>query len=198
MVHLFAALLPSLVAGIVLVAQPSTVASRLLRALAVISTLAVALFVLLPSSVAAVGLPALVVAAVAAITPAAIERVFLGDWRPSHTALAQAVAAHQFVDGIQMGALAASLPWTTWMFVGLHGLPLVAMAVATAKREHGRAHAAKLWLGLLFATGLGWWTSTQPGAQQVAAEFEAWLKAIVAGLVLHVIAHHGWSFKAAT
>lgn len=142
---------------------------------------------LLPASAAAAGGWALLVFLAALVAPAMLERVLRGRGHAVTSALGLVgVLLHQALDGVEVGMLWDSPAGPGVAFgVAAHGVPLVAVVVQPF--AHRRAIALSVGAALLLATGLGA-LAGQAGAGSLP-DTAAWLPALVAGLLLHVIWH---------
>ena len=180
--------LPALVvlAGCLIAALPHRAPALLppLRTAAVVSALVVVFFGLLPESIDALGPAALVVAALGFALPVAMERL-RGVEAGGRWALA-ALAAHQVVDGAQVAWLGPEIGLAGALGVSLHGAALSAAAVIAAGQDPARARRAALIL--VAATLLGGMVGAAVAASPVAAA-EAWLRAVISGLLLHALLH---------
>ncbi|MEZ4322384.1 MAG: hypothetical protein R3F61_33230 [Myxococcota bacterium] len=152
--------------------------------LAVGSAVAVVALDLLPSAIAALGPIALVVMGVAFVAPWLLERMLGGNGQTGSAAVVL-VAAHQFADGAQMGALGNASPGVMAV-LALHGAPLVAMAVLAAAEESRRAGGVAFVL-LVSAITAGLMLARV--AEPVLAPVEPWMQAAVGGMLLHVFTH---------
>ncbi|HZR82223.1 MAG TPA: permease [Candidatus Binatia bacterium] len=164
---------------------------------------------LLPEALFDVGLPALLVFALALAVPATLERLAHarhrrhgahhdhGQHADDHAAGLElgyaALVIHSFGDGLTVGALAdplhggdAWLPVT--LSIAAHTVPVTALfAVAFASQRGTRSAVLRAaWLGCAMAVGVLAAGAVPPA---VAGPIEPWLTAAVAGLLLHVIAH---------
>ncbi|MCB9676477.1 MAG: hypothetical protein H6737_15245 [Alphaproteobacteria bacterium] len=178
-------LLPTLLAGgLALYGRAHHAWMLPVRVVAVGSAVLVVLLELLPASVAALGIWALVVAVLAFTAPWVVERL-AGDAAQSGWAAVGVVAVHQMADGAQMGVVGTDSP-AVLAVLALHGAPLVATAVLGAA-DQGRT-AGVLALALLTA-GLTTGMALGQVAVPVLAPIEPWLQAGIGGLLLHVFGH---------
>ena len=153
-----------------------------LRAVAAGAALAVVLGALLPEAIhtGVVGVGAFLVGLLA---PVLAER--LTQARGEAGIAAVALAAHQLLDGLQLGALGNQLGPAGALALGFHGAPLVAAATLTAADHHRRA--GLLGLMLVGVTALGVLVaSAVPGPWRGE---HGWLAALVGGVLLHVVVH---------
>lgn len=179
---------PAIAAGLALLPGRRLDWSRPLHLLALASAGFIVLASLMPEAYRALGWPALAVFVLALGVPTLSERLL----RRYHatTGLAGVVlTVHQLIDGLQMGALGDSLGPAAITALGLHGAPLVFAGVVTVDLREGRPRAIPLALALIGATALGILLGgiVDPEALHPA---EPWLKAVVSGLLLHVVLHN--------
>lgn len=195
-VALLAAVVPVLM-GLVLAATPFF-HGRVVgpaRTFAVGAALAVVITTLLPGAAAHLGAWVLLLFAAGLMLPAAIERLTSRRVSSGHSTAGEelvlvGMAAHQFVDGLQIGA-AWRLdlePAAVSLAVAAHSVPLVAALLLEFSRHSGHRQAVLRGLLLAVATGAGAATGflgsdAVPGA-------EGWLPALLSGLLLHVLWHH--------
>ena len=169
---------------------------RPIRLMAGVAALGVVGFVLLPSAVAALGLGAIGLFLLAAVAPIGLERLAAGTRRSevAETVGVElgflALALHQAVDGIQIGAA-----WRVedpgamgiTVAIGLHAIPLVAgLQQGILEREGPRAgwiHAALL----LVATGVG--VALGSMGAEAFPSIEGWLPAVAGGRLVPVLGH---------
>jgi ZIP family zinc transporter len=176
-----------------------------IRTFAVVAAAAIALLHLLPESIEQVGSWALLAAALGLAAPAALERAFPAHGGHAHheraptTALAigyAAVLAHQLGEGAAVASLARTgmLTASIVLAIAAHTVPLamvVAIGVLEAKgrAEGGATRATLLALaGVAIATAGGAMLGNLVGAATLAV-IQPWILAVVAGLLLHALAH---------
>ena len=174
-----------------------------LRMFAVVAAACIAVLHLLPEAIHEVGFGALLVAAAGALGPSLLER--LAPTAHDHgadaptTALAigyGAVIVHQAGEGAALASIArgGTLSSSLVFAVAGHTVPL-AMVVAIrilelkggSPAKAGRA-AALAMAGLALATALGATLGSFVEGTRLAA-MQPWLLAVVAGLLLHALAH---------
>lgn len=176
-----------------------------IRTFAVVAAAAIALLHLLPESIEQVGPWALLAAALGLAAPAALERAFPAHGGHTHheraptTALAigyAAVLAHQLGEGAAVATLARTgmLTKAVVLAIAAHTVPLamvVAIGVLEA-RGNARGGATRATLlalaGVAGATACGALLGNLIGASTLAV-VEPWILAVVAGLLLHALAH---------
>ncbi|MBT3217853.1 MAG: hypothetical protein HN348_02070 [Proteobacteria bacterium] len=193
---LFAGALLPVAAGISFVLVPAI--SRILgpiRTFAVSAALAVAFVELVPSAARELGWPAFLVFFIALLVPHLIEIGAQGirGRLSGHLALELGYVGlfiHQGFHGLEIGA--ASLTNTgaapIVFAVAAHTVPLVAVAVLGYAQCEGQRTAIWRGLGLGLATG-GGVTVGLMGAAYELHSIEPWLRAAIAGLLLHVLSH---------
>ncbi|MCB9680422.1 MAG: permease [Alphaproteobacteria bacterium] len=168
------------------------------RSLALGAALAVVLAELLPAAADAVGPAALLLAAATMLVPVAAERA-LARWTVAGVADRAGlqarftfgylgVAVHQLVDGLQIGAGGPLLGLGVVAAIAIHGAPLVAAAVLASARAEGVRRATWRGLGLVLATGVGVVLGAVVPTEALAPA-EPWLRAVIAGLLVHVVVH---------
>lgn len=169
-------------------------AMGVLRTFAVTAVLGVVLVQLLPESVEAIGVPALVVFALALTAPFVLARLRYGPGADdSGIALDLAFygfAAHQLAEGLALGTYVgpghASHHHENLVYaIAAHTVPLTALVIASSVR--GGVKPLGRVLILLAATSLGFVGGGVAGETFAAAE--PWLAAAVAGLLCHVLVH---------
>jgi ZIP family zinc transporter len=177
---------------------PTRGAMSMVRTFAVVAAVSIALLHLLPEAIAAVGWGALAAAFLGAFGPVALERA--SGRAHAHdaptTALAMgyaAVVAHQAGEGAALASLAetGALSAAIVLAIAAHTVPLamvVGIRVIEVK-EHGHKRAVALALiGVAAATACGAGAGSLIGASRLVA-VEPWILALVAGLLLHALAH---------
>ena len=183
--------------------EPARWAMSAIRTFAVVAAVSIALLHLLPESIAAVGVGAIVAALVGALGPMALERAIPSPRNHAHeaptTALAMgyaAVVAHQAGEGAALASLAetGALSLAIVLAVAAHTVPLamvVGLRVLEVRgdRKHGEKRAIALaLLGVMAATACGAGAGTFIGRARLASA-QPWLLAVVAGLLLHALSH---------
>jgi uncharacterized protein len=175
------------------------------RTFAFVAAASVVFAQLLPESLAEIGLPALLVFAVALAIPTTLERLAhrrhgadhdRGEHADDHTAGLElgylGLLLHSFGDGIAVGALSdpatGRYPLGLTLSIAAHTVPVTALFVVTFAGHRGRRSALirAACLGGAVVAGV-----VTAGATPAWAErpFEPWVTAAVAGFLLHVIAH---------
>ena len=175
------------------------------RSFAVVAAATIALFHLLPEALSEGGWAALGAALLGLALPAGLERLLPAHGAHCHhdrvptTALAlgySAVLAHQFGEGAVVGSLARTGALQPGLVLALaaHTVPLamvVAMGILENRSVGGRQPHRDIWLGL---GGVA--TATLVGAllgntlsEGAFRELGPWLLGVVAGLLLHTLAH---------
>jgi ZIP family zinc transporter len=183
--------------------QPTRGAMSMIRTFAVVAAASIALLHLLPEAIAAAGWGALGAALLGAFGPIALERAIPSPHAHSHeaptTALAMgyaAVVAHQAGEGAALASLAetGALSAGIVLAIAAHTTPL-AMVVGIRVLEvrgHGRDGNRRAivlaLLGVMAATACGAGAASVIGAERLVAA-QPWLLALVAGLLLHALAH---------
>ena len=182
-----------------------------IRTFAVVAAASVALLHLLPEAIDAVGWLAVIAAAAGAIVPALLERLTHHEAtrEAPATALAigyAAVVAHQAGEGAALATLARTGALTVWIVLAIaaHTMPLamiVAIRVLEARGEKlgpGHTHARAIALalaGIALATILGAFAGSLVEAARLA-QYQPWILAVVAGLLLHALAHDAFGSEA--
>jgi len=179
---------PALAAGMALVPGRRLEWSTPLHLLALATAGAVVVISLMPAAYAEVGFGALVVFLGALAVPTLLERLSR-RYHPTTRFAEAGLVLHQGMDGLQLGALGASLGPAGLLALGLHGAPLVFAGVVAVDLREGRRHAWPLALGLVAATVLGILLGGAV-APETLRPAEPWLKAAVSGLLLHVVVHN--------
>ena len=190
---LVGALLPVL-AGIALALTPwfRRELLRPARLVAVIAVVAVLVFVLLPSSIAAEGWLAVLVFALALFAPLMLERLALRAGLGHGVAVELAFAIlllHQVVDGFEIGTAHAlgAAPWAITFAIGAHSVPFVAAILLGVAQRRGVRALVVRGTSLLLATGMGAVLGHRLPSH--LEEAIGWLPALVGGLLLHVVWH---------
>ncbi|MCA9607882.1 MAG: permease [Myxococcales bacterium] len=168
---------------------------------AMIAALAVVVTHLLPDALADLGLWALLIFAVSLLIPSLLENAAakLGAKHSNRWGLELGYAAllvHKLGDGLALGtystgAHAGHSHLDVFVAIAAHDVPVIAL-VAMAYHASGGVKAAILRTGgLASATIVGVFL---PGLidPEIYADYEPWVAAAVAGLLLHVVAHD-WS-----
>ena len=172
-----------------------------LSTFAMVAALAVVLAQLLPDALSAIGLWALLVFAVAVAVPSILEKAAarLGSSDAHVWGFELGYAAlvvHQVADGVGLGTYssgehAGHRHFDVLFAIAAHTVPVVALvAIAFHKRGGTRSLIGRC-TGLALATCAGVGLPMLVRAESYAA-YEPWVTAIVAGLLLHVVAHD-WS-----
>jgi uncharacterized membrane protein YraQ (UPF0718 family) len=170
---------------------------RPLWSFAFAAALCVALAELLPASASVLGGAALLLFAAGFVLPGLAERAMehrgRGTIGPQLAFLA--LASHQFVDGLAIGG-AVHLDhggFALMLAFSAHAAPMVAVAALAVARAQGIRAVGAWTLGLLAATSLGVVLSAQLSLGTWIEHAEAISKAVLAGVLLHVLSHraHG-------
>lgn len=172
------------------------------RGLALVASLGVVGWHLIPEAFEALGALAPVGIAAGALGPGLLERALRGQDPPgaekrSHAASLTityvALLLHRAGDGAAMGAAAEAASGTAALLavlaIAAHIVPVTALMILAVLAVHTRGVAALHGLGLAVSTLLG---VLAAGAALHAAPGLAhggWVEALVAGLLLHVIGH---------
>lgn len=175
-----------------------------IRTFAVVAAASIALLHLLPEAIESVGWVALLALLAGLLAPSALERLFPGrSGRHRHedaptTTLAMgyaAVLAHQLGEGAAVATLASTgaLRVSVVLAIAAHTAPLamvVAIGVLEAKGQGGRATRATLLAlgGVALATMIGAGLASYLEGSNMAS-VAPWALAVVAGLLLHALAH---------
>lgn len=188
----------------------------LTRVIALVAALLVVLVMLLPHAAQVLGPEALVGFACGALGPVAVDRGWtrLQAWRRrgagdadddahhhSH-GLGVEVAfggllLHQAVEGFELGVLGRTgiaLPLV--LAIAAHTTPLVAAAVLGFALHDGRRSANLRALALIGVSGTGVVVGSLAAAGW-PSEISAWIEAVLAGLLLHLMGHDLTERKAA-
>jgi ZIP family zinc transporter len=182
--------------------DPSRPTQPYLRTFAVVAAAAVALVHLLPEAISDIGWIAVAVAALGLIVPAVLERAIQPHHDHHHdaptTALAMgyaAVIAHQAGEGAAIATLARTGALTIGIIAAIaaHTVPLamvVAIRILEVKGERpGRKRATFFALaGVASATVAGAFAGNLVETSHLQA-YQPWILALVAGLLLHALAH---------
>lgn len=191
---LLTGLAPSLLAlGILLVPREQEQWLGAARTFALAAAGVIILAELVPSAIEGLGPLAMVVVAAGVVLPLALTRVIRATSARAapHLGFEAGYAAlwvHQLVDGLQMGALGSTLGTGVVLALASHGAPLVAAAVVACADHRDRAWALRRGLALVAAGALGIVVGSSVDPAWLAP-IDPWLKAAVAGLLLHVLAH---------
>jgi hypothetical protein len=149
----------------------------------IVAALCLVSFALLPHALGELGAVALLPLGLAYVAVGLAERAV--GHRPALAGLAALTAIHQGLDGVQLGAFGAALGPAVALSLGLHGVPLLAVALGAIGERAGRRAAVGFWLACLAAMGCGIAAgSVVPSGWVEPAE--PWLKALVGGVLLHV------------
>jgi hypothetical protein len=172
-----------------------------IRTFAVVAAVSIALLHLIPEAMAAIGPVALLATALGALGPAVLERAIPSQRGHTHdaptTALAMgyaAVIAHQAGEGAALASLASSgaLQAGIVLAIAAHTVPLamvVAIRVLEVKAGPGARRATGIALtGVALATVAGALGGSLVGAARLTA-VQPWILSLVAGLLLHALAH---------
>jgi hypothetical protein len=178
------------------------------RTFAVVTAVAVVLGQLLPESLGAVGLPALLVFGLGFALPRLMERAaFAITRKPNcehHDAMCTdlglevgyvGLLMHRIGDGIGLGlyggpAHAGHGHYDVLLAIAGHTVPVTALVVLAFRTHRGAGSAALRALGVAGATLLGVELAGSLTTAQLHV-FEPWLTALVGGLLLHIVTH-GW------
>jgi hypothetical protein len=165
-----------------------------LRSLFAAAMVAVLALLVLPELCAEIGVAALPLVAVGAAAPALAERVLRRSRRAGHAVslglVLAALAVHAFCDGLVVHGLHSGSEnmhgEALALGAVLHRLP-EGVALWWLVRSRGIGFASAAFAGLSLALVLGFaFASTVV----LAGAVSAWLEALVAGVVLHVVLHH--------
>jgi len=182
------ALIPVTLAGAAIWLHEGGAAVRVARGVAVTAAVLVGLLVLLPEALNEGGPAVLAVLLLGVVVPSGIERLVHSSRMEAGVGLVAAgMVLHQVLDGVQMGAVGPSVGAPGVLALGLHGLPLAAVALMAMARS-GRAPALALWVLLVVATGVGFAVGASVPPVWLAP-WEPWIQAAVAGVLLHVLIH---------
>lgn len=165
------------------------------RTFAAFAALAVVLLVLLPAAAAHSGAFALLLFGLGMALPALVERVSVRSKSGEHSLSGErlvvlGLAAHQAVDGLEVGAAWALGTGALGVSVAIasHSVPLLAVLLLEVVRHRGRASAVGWAGGLALVTVVGAVAGHSGAASLPGAE--AWLPALLGGLMVHVVWHH--------
>lgn len=188
----------------------------LTRVLALVAALLVVLVLLLPHAAHVLGAEALVGFSVGALGPVAVDRGWkrLKAWRRRGDAdghdhshrhnhgLGVEVAfggllLHQAVEGFELGVLGRTgIPLALVLAIAAHTTPLVAAAVLGFALHDGRRSANLRALALIVISAAGV-AAGSLAAEGWPSEVSAWIEAVLAGLLLHLLGHDLTERKAA-
>ena len=181
------------VAGVLIVLIPSLIpgCAKTVGPVFTLTALLVAVLQLLPSAVNEIGGIALIFAAACFLVALAFERLFHNGASPIGLGLALGgFLIHQVSDGIQLG-ISAKLDLGVWGIgpaLAAHTLPLTAVIAQAFLTQSGRNTALVIGLIMALTTGLA-----VPLGGHIAGSYftetEAWIRALIAGLLLHTIWH---------
>jgi hypothetical protein len=170
-----------------------------IRALALGASIATVFGVLMPEAVAAGGALVLLPFCFGLLVPGLFERFGSGLVRADGHAVALELSyagllVHQLGDGLAMGAFAGEAHeghahWEVLAAVFGHTVPIVAAVVIAFVAAQGRLAAAFRAAGLAIAAIGGIIVTTSPEASAALAAHHAWVSAVTAGLLLHVVLH---------
>lgn len=176
------------------------VALGAVRTFALIAALATVALELLPGAAARGGLAALLVFAVAATLPWALETIGgrVGAQRSPGLRLEMgylALLVHHVADGLGLGAYTGTghddhVHWDVMVSIGGHTVPVTAVVVLAFARRASRGAAAARGAGFAVAIVAGILLARAIPAASFEA-FEPYVTAAVGGLLLHV-ATHDW------
>jgi uncharacterized membrane protein YraQ (UPF0718 family) len=178
-----------------------------LQTFALVTAVAVVLGQLLPESLSAIGVPALLAFAFGYALPRVAERAAVAFRKPACThddamctdlGLELGYAAlllHHVGDGLGLGLFTSELHeghdhWDVLAALAGHTVPVTALLAMAFKTHRGAASAAWRALGIAAALVLGVALASSLDHEQLVA-YEPWLTAFVSGLLLHIVAH-GW------
>lgn len=170
-----------------------------IRALALGASLATVFGVLIPEAVGDGGALALVPFFLGLLLPGLFERFSGSLLRTEGHALGLELGyvgllVHQLGDGLAMGAFAGPGHaghghWEVLAAIFGHTVPIVAAVVIAFVAAKGRTSAVMRAAGLAIAAIGGVLVTTSPGASAILASHHAWVSAVTAGLLLHVVLH---------
>ncbi len=170
-----------------------------IRALALGASLATVFGVLIPEAVGEGGALALIPFFIGLLLPGLFERFSSGLLRTDGQAVALELGyvgllVHQLGDGLAMGAFAGPGHeghghWEVLAAIFGHTVPIVAAVVIAFAAAKGRGSACVRAAGLALAAVGGVLVTTSPGASAMLAAHHAWVSAVTAGLLLHVVLH---------
>ena len=160
---------------------------------AVVAALVVILIDLLPESLSGLGLWALVVFAAAFAAAGTLERLahrkgLEPGWGIELGFLG--LVAHRVGDGLAMahfGTAPAGPQWSGMLALAAHEVPVIALVVIAYRQ---RSRRAALWRAALLALAAVVGVVLH-GALPTLQDASAWIAALLAGLLLHVVTH-GW------
>ena len=174
---------------------------------AIVTSVAVVLGQLLPESLGAVGVGALLVCGLGFAIPRVAERLAVRMRAPAciHddamcTDLGLEIGyiglvLHHVGDGVALGLYSGPLHqghahYDVMVAIASHTVPVIALVVLAFKTHRGAGSAGWRALGIAASTllGVGLASLLQPAQ---LAPWEPWLTALVSGLLLHIVAH-GW------
>lgn len=186
---LVAGLAPALGLSILLVPRGRAVLLGAARTFALASALAIVVMELVPSAVESLGVGALLVTALALWLPGALGRglASVAGHLPGLVLGAIGLGVHQLFDGAQMGAATVTLGLGVVIALAAHVSPLVAVTVLSAERHGGRRLGVAVGVAMVVATLIGF--AGGSALQGAFASVESWLRAAIAGFLLHVVGH---------
>ncbi len=159
----------------------------LVRTAAVASALTVVVLGLLPEATSELGLGAVVIAALGFVLPGLLAR-FIGHSHRTDTLFTlAALSIHQVIDGAQVVWMGSMHGAGVAVAVVLHGAALSAAGVVSASSRGSRAAWTAVAV-LVGATALGGGIGLG-AAEVVSGPGVAWIRAGVAGLLLHTLLH---------
>lgn len=178
-----------------------------LQTFALVTAVAVVLGQLLPESLSALGVPALLAFAFGYAVPRVAERAAVAFRKPACThddAMCTdlglelgyvALLLHHVGDGLGLGLFTSALHeghehWDVLAALAGHTVPVTALLALAFKTHRGAASAAWRAAGIALALVAGVGLANALDHEQLVA-YEPWLTAVVSGLLMHIVAH-GW------
>ena len=174
---------------------------------ALVTAVAVVLGQLLPESLAAIGMPALLAFGVGFAIPRVAERVAVAFRKPACThddAMCTdlglelgyvALVLHHIGDGVGLGLFTSPLHaghehYDVLIAFAGHTVPVAALLALAFKTHRGALSATWRALGIALSVLVGVALASSLSHEHLVA-WEPWLTALVGGLLLHIVAH-GW------